>query len=144
MRHFVFQNDAQFSTTTKYNNFILETTHITTFRNNKPLNKSTLAASIAVEDYVNSSMKSQLPAAEFSVEENEMDNGGFGTVHRGKKTSDGSLIAVKFSRDGNSMYPQAEYAALKELAQLNHAHIVKVARHFSPDFSAMNFSTINS
>jgi serine/threonine-protein kinase len=60
-----------------------------------------------------------------------MDNGGFGTVHRGKKTSDGSLIAVKFSRD--SMYPQAEYAALKELAQLNHANIVKfygVLRHF--------------
>ena len=120
------------------------TTNITTFRNNKPLNKSTLAASIAVEDYVNSSMKSQLPAAEFSVEENEMDNGGFGTVHRGKKTSDGSLIAVKFSRDGHSMYPQAEYAALKELAQLNHAHIVKVARHFSLEFSTMNSSLINS
>ena len=86
---------------------------------------------MAVEDYVNSSMKSQLPTEDFSVEENEMDNGGFGTVHRGKKTSDGSLIAVKFSRDGHSMYPQAEYAALKELAQLNHANIVKVTRHFN-------------
>ena len=77
-------------------------------------------------------MKSQLPSKDFSVEENEMDNGGFGTVHRGKKISDGSLIAVKFSRDGHSMYPQAEYAALKELAQLNHANIVKVKRHFNP------------
>ena len=50
------------------------TTHITILHNNQQVDKSTLAASKAVEDYVNSSMKSQLLTEDFSVEENEMDN----------------------------------------------------------------------